>query len=116
MKHSEVRTIEGLMELVYPYTWGRATMEEVQSIEAYARELLNDQAKRLTEATVAITRQLGRIKELEKELAQYKRDAERYRWIRDNPWPPVLEVDIKLHRNLRWDSEIDAAMAKKQKS
>ena len=38
-------------------------------------------------------------------------DAERYRWLRDNPWPPVLAADILLHRNARWDAEIDAAMA-----
>jgi hypothetical protein len=39
-----------------------------------------------------------------------RKDAERYRWLRDNPWPPVLEADITLHRNARWDVEIDAAM------
>ena len=40
-----------------------------------------------------------------------RRDAERYRWLRDNPWPPILEADIKMHRNARWDAKIDAAMA-----
>mgnify|MGYP003519988669 CR=1 FL=1 len=39
------------------------------------------------------------------------KDAERYRWLRDNPWPAILEADIMLHRNARWDAEIDAAMA-----
>jgi len=43
--------------------------------------------------------------------AELSKDAERYRWLRDNPWPPVLEADILLHRNARWDAEIDAAMA-----
>lgn len=45
------------------------------------------------------------------ELAALRKDAERYRWLRDNPWPPILEADIMLHRNARWDAEIDAAMA-----
>ena len=43
--------------------------------------------------------------------AAERTDAERYRWLRDNPWPPILEADIKLHRNARWDAKIDAAMA-----
>lgn len=45
------------------------------------------------------------------ELDALRKDAERYRWLRDNPWPPILEADIVLHRNARWDAEIDAAMA-----
>ena len=45
------------------------------------------------------------------EREKLRKDAERYRWLRDNPWPPVLEADILLHRNARWDAEIDAAMA-----
>src|SRR4051812_12921952 len=37
-------------------------------------------------------------------------DAMRYRFLRDNPWPPELRADIMLHRNARWDDEIDAAI------
>jgi len=37
-------------------------------------------------------------------------DAARYRWIRDNPWSPALEDVITMHRNRRWDVEIDAAI------
>jgi hypothetical protein len=44
-------------------------------------------------------------------LEALRKDAERYRWLRDNPWPPELEADIMLHRNARWDAEIDAAIA-----
>lgn len=39
------------------------------------------------------------------------RDALRYRWLRDNPWNPALEDVITMHRNKRWDVEIDAALA-----
>ena len=53
------------------------------------------------------------IERLRAEVAGLREDAERYRWIRDNPWPPILEVDIVLHRNARWDAAID--VARKQK-
>ena len=39
------------------------------------------------------------------------RDAARYRFLRDTAWPPVLHDVIAMHRNKRWDIEIDAAMA-----
>lgn len=47
---------------------------------------------------------------LRKEIERLRLDAARYRWLRDNPWPPILEADILLHRNARWDAAIDAAM------
>jgi hypothetical protein len=45
------------------------------------------------------------------EVEALRADAERYRWLRDNPWPPEMEADILLHRNARWDAAIDAARA-----
>lgn len=53
------------------------------------------------------------LRRLHAENKALRADAERYRWLRDNPWPPVLEADILLHRNARWDAEIDAAMKEK---
>lgn len=45
-------------------------------------------------------------------LEAMSKDAQRYRWLRDNPWPPELEAVVRLHQNLRWDAAIDAAIAK----
>lgn len=39
------------------------------------------------------------------------RDAARYRWLRDTPWPAGLQSVVALHQNARWDAAIDAAMA-----
>ena len=50
------------------------------------------------------------LKEAADEIERLRLDAARYRWLRDNPWPPILEADILLHRNARWDAAIDAAM------
>ena len=45
--------------------------------------------------------------------AEYKQDAERYRFIRDNPWNGTdLEGVIVCHMNAVWDLAIDAAMEK----
>lgn len=75
---------------------------------------------RLDEAYVL--RLLGRIADLELSLSQAKRDAERYRWIRENaeaivgpkinwhwqdehrPHPPMSDLD----------STVDAALAKRE--
>lgn len=42
------------------------------------------------------------------------RDAERYRWLRDTPWPEDLQSVITLHQNARWNVAIDAAIAASQ--
>lgn len=44
-------------------------------------------------------------------VAQYKADAERYRFIRDTPWDEPLASVISQQRNAIWDSSIDAAMS-----
>jgi hypothetical protein len=46
-----------------------------------------------------------------------RKDAERYRWLRDNPWPPELEIDLMLHRNTsKWDFIVDKAMEDKSEN
>jgi hypothetical protein len=37
-------------------------------------------------------------------------DAERYRWLRDNPWPSPVQSVVVRHANAAWDATIDAAM------
>ena len=40
-----------------------------------------------------------------------RKDAERYRWLRDNPWPSPVQSVVVRHANAAWDATIDAAMA-----
>ena len=48
---------------------------------------------------------------MKKERDALRADAERYRWLRDNPWPsPEFASIIQEHRNAVWDAAIDAAM------
>lgn len=44
---------------------------------------------------------------LRNEVLALKRDAERYRWLRDNPWPPELVAVIQWQQNGKWDEAID---------
>ena len=45
-----------------------------------------------------------------KQIEEYKQDAERYRFIRDNPWNGTdLEGVITCHLNAVWDLAIDRA-------
>jgi hypothetical protein len=43
-------------------------------------------------------------------IESLRRDAERYRWLRDTPWPEKLVPIIQQHRNMLWDAAIDAAI------
>ena len=46
------------------------------------------------------------------ELAALRKDAERYRFLRDNPWPSPVQSVVVRHANAAWDATIDAAIAK----
>ncbi|MDH0188153.1 hypothetical protein N7676_08655 [Stenotrophomonas sp. GD03993] len=50
--------------------------------------------------------------EKEREADALRVDAERYRWLRDEPWRDNedLEPVIRLQLNALWDNRIDAAM------
>lgn len=52
------------------------------------------------------------IKRLRAEVEANRVDAERYRWLRDQPWRDNEELEpvIRLHLNALWDDKIDAAM------
>lgn len=52
---------------------------------------------------------LNKVTKLEAENATQK-DAERYRWVRDNPWNKELTAIITYHRNSVFDTAIDQAM------
>ena len=59
-----------------------------------------------------------KITELETELATLKaeneslrKDAERYRFLKDTPWSANVSEVICHHQNAAWDNVIDAAMA-----
>ena len=43
------------------------------------------------------------------------RDAARYRWLRDTPWPDHIETIVRFHQNAVWDDEIDRAIASIQR-
>ncbi|HDS1649050.1 TPA: hypothetical protein QEL68_000746 [Stenotrophomonas maltophilia] len=59
-----------------------------------------------------LDRKEGQRKLAESECAAMRKDAERYRWLRDHPWRDneQLEPVIRLHLNALWDDKIDAAM------
>ncbi len=44
------------------------------------------------------------------EVERLRKDAERYRRLRDTPWPREVERAVMLHANASWDAAIDAAM------
>ena len=56
--------------------------------------------------------ELAAIKEENEGL---KRDAERYRFIKDTPWCKSVAEAICHHQNSAWDNVIDAAMAQGDK-
>lgn len=62
-------------------------------------------------AELCLQHAMANIEALEMAVEALSKDAERYRWLRDHPWPPELEADTLLHRNARWDAAIDAAIA-----
>jgi hypothetical protein len=50
------------------------------------------------------------LQKLRAEMASLRKDAERYRWLRDNPWPSPVQSVVVRHENAAWDATIDAAM------
>lgn len=52
------------------------------------------------------------IARLRAEVEKYRKDAERYRWLRDAPWFDNYEIRsvISYQQNAVWDETIDAAM------
>jgi hypothetical protein len=62
-----------------------------------------------------IARQARRITELERENAELRNDAERYRWLRDGELPaeypyPVMRVGDFPDGYAIWNEELDAAI------
>ena len=62
------------------------------------------------------------ISELRSEIVALKvanealrKDAERYRFIKDEPWSANVSEVICHHQNAAWDNVIDAAMAQGEK-
>lgn len=47
---------------------------------------------------------------ISEQVKRMARDAARYRWLRDNPWPDDLSEIIEYQCNARWDTAIDEAM------
>lgn len=54
----------------------------------------------------------AKVAELLAEVEAYRKDAERYRWLRDQPWRDNEELEpvIRLQLNALWDDKIDAVM------
>jgi len=44
------------------------------------------------------------------EIEALRKDAARYRWLRDNPWPSFLRSIVVTQSNAAWDTAIDASM------
>ena len=52
----------------------------------------------------------GVIEEAVWELRALAKDAARYRWLRDTPWPQRVESVVRCHSNCVWAETIDTAM------
>ncbi len=54
----------------------------------------------------------AKVAELLAEVEMLRKDAERYRWLRDTPWFDNYEIRsvIAHQQNALWDKTIDAAM------
>ena len=44
------------------------------------------------------------------EIEALRKDAARYRWLRDNPWPSFLRSIVVTQSKAAWDTAIDASM------
>lgn len=55
---------------------------------------------------------LNEIDSLRRDLEAARVDAERYRWLRDNPWPQEVREVVTFHMNAMWDEAIDLARAR----
>jgi hypothetical protein len=53
------------------------------------------------------------IKSLRNQLAECQKDAERYRWLKNNVWNDDMAALITLHANESWDAAIDSAISEK---
>jgi len=91
----------------------------VKQLEARCAELEgiaeyhSDAFKRAHDEAVGFKK---KVAELEAENAELRRDAERYRWLRDTlAWDEKLDVIICMRRFDEWDAAIDAAMKEETK-
>jgi len=87
-----------------------AMMREIAPHSPIAGNLLKEAADEIERMRLQLENQKAEWLAWDEKRIALERDAARYRWLRDNPWPPILEADILLHRNARWDAAIDAAM------
>ncbi len=99
----------------YPAIWSpdrdcheAAALLEQQAAEIERlRALDGERVAKLNALTVQSARDAEQIEALRK-------DAERYRWLRDTPWPREVERAVMLHANASWDAAIDAAMSTRE--
>ncbi len=75
-----------------------ATALEQQAAEIERLRALHAETSRLMQEEIANAEAL-------------RKDAQRYRWLRDTPWPREVERAVMLHANASWDAAIDAAMS-----
>lgn len=59
--------------------------------------------------------QTARILELERELSECRRDAERFQWIANHGSCPFAETDSVWYDDVLFTDAIDAAIAKEKK-
>lgn len=86
--------------------------DEIERLRAECLQLSHAEA----EAMSVVLSQEGTIERLRAELAIAKRDANRYRWIRDNHEVSGRAMEIVYGMNgSDWDSAIDAALGREGK-
>ena len=80
-----------------------------QPTALYLADVIDNDAKSAAHHKAAA----AELRRLHAEVEALKADAERYRWLRDAPWPSELADIIRLQLNAKWDAAIDAVRGKK---
>ena len=89
--------------------------EKCQHEEYASASRINDLKRQLDEARNDLNLEKGRKAEYKRQLAEAQKDAERYRWLRDNtPWSSNLETRtfyLRAKNYTGFDDAVDAAIA-----
>lgn len=105
---------ERLIDVLYSNGFVRCDISACNCGSWHARYGLRERFEEIKDALSEATDLNGKtvlsaLNEVINERDALRADAERYRWLRDNPWPHELEFVIEAHQNARWDAAIDAA-------
>ena len=85
----------------------KQALETIDNLDDYARMEIGVDPIGPREALEQFVKQ---YEQLRAENEALRKDAERYRWLRDSPWNADLTVVVKYHQDYLFDFAIDEAM------